>query len=633
MNKKSDPLLLLSVLFLIYAVWANTSGWVLSWLSNLNIKGYIAALIPLFYLFYKVCRSYLSHNFTLRKSIRKLRWSEISWIVVLAVIIAGALLNRPFGWDACAYRLPRVLRWLESNNWCWLNSADDRQDISALAFEWMIAPLYAIFKNDRPLFLINLIPYICMPRLCWLGSRATGINRQWALASSYLIPLGFCFSLQAGGVQNDGIASFFALMPIALLNAQCAPWLSKKWKFGISILSICILSGLKLTNLPLAGIIFIWIIWNYRGDILLYFTDIKWGAIMVVLSFLSSVLPISLANIRFTGHWSGDPGNVYRHKANDPLTAVYANALFCLCDAVSPNPLANRINEFVKGSELLDRHLNKIGQVHPNIKYLKFSSYGYEGQSGASTPIMVGISILWCIGLIFFLKKSRFQFTQFWFLILVSIAYLTFLSNIAVHGSQRHAAAYYPLLVIGMLACSTANFRLLPDKIVQGVIICCSIVTTVTLFLSPVRPLLPQSICDRLDQKGASFQLHQDALHQGELLRRVPAQNVFCVTQWGAITHQMWKPYFRGEMIEINSSSFEPQMLQGRGLIYVTELGVTKRYGLSLEQFFLVLGTHQIIGRESVKDPRSFSSNGILIMVDNLSNIPLTNSNRLYPSS
>jgi hypothetical protein len=229
-KKNSDYICFIAVLYLVYAAWANVSGWFLSGLAQLNTVGYLLATLPLFYVWYRLAQVYVDCGFAGLPQLRRAQTYEIAWIAVVIVIIVGALVNRPFGWDACAYRLPRVLCWLAENQWHWINSADDRQDISAPAFEWMASPLYALFRTDRMLFLINLVPYLCMPRLCWLASRAQGVSRQWSIILSFLVPLGFCFVLQAGGVSNDGLGAFFALLPISMLHGTGFRWLSLKTK-------------------------------------------------------------------------------------------------------------------------------------------------------------------------------------------------------------------------------------------------------------------------------------------------------------------------------------------------------------------------------------------------------------------
>lgn len=629
--RKSDAAGVASVIFLLYAVWANVTGWILSAVHMLNPIGYVATLVPLCYGYWILWSKYRKQGFSFNLSIPKKQFLHIGWILVLFVILIGALAHRPFGWDACAYRLPRVLRWLESAQWRWLNSADDRQDISALAYEWMIAPIYALTQSDRLLFVINIVPFALMPYLCWHSARALCVSWQWSKIQSVLIPLGFCYSLQAGGVSNDGIGAFFALMPIALLAPTCCLWISAKWKMALSILSIAILSAIKLTNVPLAGMLLLWTIWMHRSCLHNYTKNLAPVAVVVIASVFCSILPIAAINWHYTGHYSGDPNNTYQHQSVSAKSALIVNACFLLSDAISPNPIASRMNQWLLENEDLKHCRQTLSQTYPNVKYLSFASYGYDAASGPSFPILIGIPLLLLYGLVFLRKRSGAKPAVWAFFFLILISYLFFMTHVAVHGSQRHAAPYYPVLLLALFGAVSHKCYLLPKWLVNSVIIVSLSVTLINLFLSPVRPILPQAIRNIIDKNGGSFQFHQDAMHQGQILKNISPQRVYAITHWGASTHLLWPPFTSCEVIEINSNDFQQTMLLGDGMLYTTELAIQKRYGLSLIDFLRQLGKHSIVAIEDFKDPRFIGETGLLIHVDDLSKLPISVTTRLYP--
>jgi hypothetical protein len=300
---------------------------------------------------------------------------------------------------------------------------------------------------------------------------------------------------------------------------------------------------------------------------------------------------------------------------------------------VSPNPFAEKLNEIIRQNNVSKKFLDKISESNPNIKYFKFAKYGYDAGSGASTPILVGIPFATVVGLLFYRKIINKPFRYDTALILLVVfAYLVFMTNVSVRGSQRHAATYYPLLAMALAAWAGRRIKILPKYFISFLFIIFSAVTILTLLISPVRPLLPTSVCNYLDQRGGAFGLHKDASLQGNILKKYDNQRIYCVFEWGAVTHRMWRPYFKGEMIEINSSAYDPKAMNGNGLIYVSEVGLKNRYGLLLDDFLSTIGNCQELTRDRTTDARRSSEIGILYWVEDLSKIPSATNTRLYPN-
>ena len=325
----SRTITLVASLFVVFSAWCNVSGWLLSAIGMLGTAGYVLLLVPLVWCMLQILRQYRNDAPTFSiLSRRRLRLWECLFVTVLIVSFVGASTSQPFGWDACAYRIPRVQRWLEEHRWCWLNSADDRMDISALAYEWMVAAQLALLKTDRLLFLINLVPYAMLPGLLFQAASSLGLTRRWALFVAAIIPFGYCYALQSAGLQNDGIGVFFGLSAVVIGRARSAKWLSPLWRYGLCFLSLALLSGLKITSVPLAGVLGIWIAWRERNSLLALLPQPMKVVPIVIACVLCSIIPISIANQIEAGHWSGDPANHYRHKSEHPLAAVSANSLF-----------------------------------------------------------------------------------------------------------------------------------------------------------------------------------------------------------------------------------------------------------------------------------------------------------------
>lgn len=629
--KRTDRIGFLAIMIILYAAWANCTGWLLSIFGALHSIGYLVASLPLWYTGFRFLREYRKQGFRFTGSFRSLRFNDYVWISLVFVILIGAVMNRPLGWDACAYRIPRVLRWLTENHWFWIQSGDDRQDISALAMEWMMAPQYAVFGTDRLLFLLNFLPYVCLPWLCWHVARHLGLKRDWSMIASFLIPMAHCYALSAGGVQNDGLGAFFGMLPLAMLHSTCCQWLKPKNKFYIGLVSLGLLSGIKLSNAPLAGMIGIYLIWNQRSQIIEILQPIRKVFITFLVTVTCSIIPISFINLHYTGGMSGDPENIYGHQAKSFLAGLMGNSLFLLSDGINPNPFSSQLNDLIKKNEFFAEKIARLELNYPNVKYFKFTTYGYDAGSGPSTPLLLSMPALLAFGLLFHRRRIPIELKCLLLPLLISSAYFVFMAKVGVHGSQRHAAPYYPPLVLAVLPFLTRSISLMPRWIVNVCILMTGVLVLINLILSPVRPIIPGSLAQILDRKGGAFELHRDMLRQGDILQGHEDRLILAALQWGAPMHQLWPPFFKGRVIEINSKEYHPSMKHGKGLIYITKTGVEKRFGMRYEDFLLVIGSHRVICLDKSAMGNFHAEAVHLIEVDDLSQLPESAKIRIYP--
>jgi hypothetical protein len=128
---------------------------------------------------------------------------------VLALVV-GAL-YAPANYDALTYRLPRVLHWLAEQRWHWIATNNERMNISASGFEWLMAPVIALARSDRLLFLINVTAYLLMPGMIYGAFTRLGINRRVAWHWMWLLPAGYCYATEAGSIGNDMIGAVYLL--------------------------------------------------------------------------------------------------------------------------------------------------------------------------------------------------------------------------------------------------------------------------------------------------------------------------------------------------------------------------------------------------------------------------------------
>ncbi len=149
--------------------YLNCAGWTLSALHELNAGGYAVALtlglgaLLVFQkksgasLLPKICATKLRHRFC--------KPFPLAFLILATMAFLGGAIYAPTNYDALSYRLPRVLHWLAAEQWHWIHTVFPRLNQRCCGIEWISAPILALLKTDRPLFLINFISFLFLPGL------------------------------------------------------------------------------------------------------------------------------------------------------------------------------------------------------------------------------------------------------------------------------------------------------------------------------------------------------------------------------------------------------------------------------------------------------------------------------------
>ena len=187
-----------------------------------------------------------------KKILRRFRRPLPFCFAVLALLVfLGGVLYPPSNYTGLNYRLARVLQWLAHGQWCWIHTPNFRMNDRACGFEWLTTPLLLFTRSDRALFLINFIPFLLLPGLVFSVFTRLGVRPRVAWHWMWLLPTGYNFLLQAGGIANDIFPAVYAL---AALDFGCRAWVSRRpadlWH---SLLAAALLTGAKASNLPLAA--------------------------------------------------------------------------------------------------------------------------------------------------------------------------------------------------------------------------------------------------------------------------------------------------------------------------------------------------------------------------------------------
>jgi hypothetical protein len=374
-------------------------GWILSAFRQLNVIGYSGVLAITVLLCWRARPNIVGHGLMGRCTRRFRRPLPMLFLVLAGCALVGGLLYAPTNWDALAYRIPRVLHWLDAERWHWIHSNVPRVNIRAAGFEWLMAPLILFTKSDRALFLINFVSFLLLPGLVFSVFTRVGVRPRVAWFWMWLLPGGYVFALQAGSIGNDSFAAVYALAAVDFaLRSQT----SRRFKdFAFSLLAVGLLTGSKATNLPLALPWFIAVLpqlpfWPRHKPVATF-------AISVIAGLIS-FLPTAVLNHLYTGDWTGlslESAVVRNLTANSPLAGITAHSLLLALHNLVPPffPFAGWYNQHFPDF-LPSAALRVIAENFNNLGVFYVSEMpGEDGVSGAGFGLtMLLIASLATIG-------------------------------------------------------------------------------------------------------------------------------------------------------------------------------------------------------------------------------------------
>jgi hypothetical protein len=250
----------------LLAIWIwlcaylNCAGWALSALHQLNAGGYAVALgiFAVAGLIWKMSREgreagegrKFHCGICFKKFLRRFRKPfPFAFLILATMAFLGGVWHAPSNYDALAYRIPRVLHWLDAGRWHWVHTVFDRLNNRSCGIEWISAPVIALLKTIRPLFLVNFISFLFLPGVVFSIFTRLGVRPRVAWHWMWLAPTGYCFLLQAASIGNDLFGALFALAAVDFaLRARTGGAFAA---FSTSILAAAMMTAAKTNNLPL----------------------------------------------------------------------------------------------------------------------------------------------------------------------------------------------------------------------------------------------------------------------------------------------------------------------------------------------------------------------------------------------
>ncbi len=474
----------LFAIWICSCVYLNCIGWLLALLHQLNPVGYVLALMPaaLGWLAWLkknppvFCRSRLARRF--------IQPLPAIYLLLTALIFLGGMLYAPNNFDALTYRLPRMLNWLLSGQCFWISTINERMNYSGVAWEWIAMPILTLTRSDRWLFLINALGFLLLPGLLFSIFRQLGVARKVAWTWMWLLPLAYGYATQAGGIGNDLVGTLFCLLSVYFgFRARHSGKSSDLW---LALLAAALMTGVKLSNLPLAlpCVVAAWpalrVLWQNRiGSLVVMF-----AAVVV------SALPIMAFNQSHTGSWNGDPHNKYEMQLHHPVAGLLGNGFLVAEMSLFPPvlPVSNKIHQ-----RLTDTLPDFLHQQFPRLFMAKMNEIPGEEGAGLNLTITLPLLVVLIVSAGHF--RSWFSLKNVGSLcppvaLATWVAGLVFMAKLGSEAGPRLLLPYYPLALMPLLLLPAQSI-LLRHRTWMVFMALMALGTLPVLLASIARPLWP----------------------------------------------------------------------------------------------------------------------------------------------
>jgi hypothetical protein len=529
----------LAVWWILFCALCSLAGWGLSAIHQLNATGYLLTFLLAFGALLlwskRTGRSLFSRPSFSRLRRRFGRPLPLAFLMLAALAFAGGALYAPNNWDALAYRVPRVLHWLAEGRWHWIHTTFQRVNMRGCGFEWVMAPILALTKTDRLLFLINFISFCFFPGVFFTSLRCLGVKARVAYCWMWILPSGYCFLLQAASLGNDFLPAFFALAAFAYgLRARQAARAGRATgapghgsplgSLWLSMLAIALSTGVKANHLPL-GLLWMVVVapcWRLPRT-----RPVVTLAVCVV-SLAVSFFPTALLNQLYLGDWTGIRADgMGRAKEKRPVTRILANTGVVLLQNFAPPlaPFAASWNRHIaprlassEMNQLFEQEMCRITDACPLFRMQELPMEETAGL-GLGVCALLLLSTVAAFGAKLPAREptppqrrprlrrwvQSLTPAQRWIFGAIAATIAAFLAlSLPNSDEARLMSAYYPILVIPLLALP-GQARIVRRRWWSMAALLVAVMAALPLALSPARPLIPvPALVKALRERGCS---------------------------------------------------------------------------------------------------------------------------------
>lgn len=583
------------------------AGWILSGIHELNRTGYLVFfLLVVIALFFFCWRNLRSHLRNVRNqfwqgwrklSCRFCRPAPFLFLGLLLLALIGGVLYPPTNIDTEAYRIPRVLHWLGQEQWHWIHTYDPRMNSTGCGFEWLSAPLILFTRTDRLVFLINWISYLMLPGMIFSVFTRLEIQPRVAWWWMWFLSSGWCFVMQAGSTGNDSFTAIYALAALDL--ALRAKETRSVRDFWLSMLAAALAGGAKQINLPL---LLPWVI-AAGSSLRLLSTRPMTTVIVGLASLLISALPITIANLVFTGNWMGfsryvsgmeNPLWINAKFDGSPFWGIVGNTFNITIQNLVPPyfPIAERWNAWME----------HFTHTSFGMHFTSFDHFGSLFRFVTETTVGVGTGVCLLVlpAVLAACRSYRANAGSFFFWLRLSpwLALLVLMAKTGSFSAGRYLAPYYPFLLPLILVRPEQHY-LVRKKWWQMLGLLVMLFTALLLMMSFDRPLFPvRTMIGWLQthKPNSGIVLRLEKLYGIHSLSYIDERNPFekdlaqerligCTSDGGLLEPGLWLP-FGCRKVELVRAEDSPQQLRQRGIhIVVVEDLFLQMTGKTIEQW------------------------------------------------
>jgi hypothetical protein len=496
-------------LWICLCAFCNCAGWVLSAFHQLNAAGYAVVFLADLTAVWMVGKRSCEGNcrgWSLRKQRRRFRrLFPLAFLILACMAIWGGAIYAPSNYDGLAYRTPRLLHWLAEGRWHWIHTGFVRLNTRAAGFEWVCAPVIALTKTDRPLFLINVISFLLMPGLVFSLFRRLGVRGRVAWHWMWLAPTGYCYLLQAGSIANDLFSTVLALAAVDYaLRARASQRMGDVW---LSILAAAAMTGSKATTVLL---LLPWLA-ALAPSLKLLRPKVVVTAGVALVAALASFLPSAALNVKYCGDWTGVAAEGADFPKGNSVLRVANNSVLLTIQNLAPPvfPFATAWNQ------AMDRWAPRGWRARLEESFEPVGAHWRLGemQSEEAAGLGFGVTALLLasgVGSLGLRRRNPGEANRaapgvFYARAVMACAWislLVFMAKSGLSGVGRLAAPFY-LLCIPALLVGGGQARIVRAGWWRGAALAVFGLAGLLLVLSPARPLWPANwVLASVDTRG-----------------------------------------------------------------------------------------------------------------------------------
>jgi hypothetical protein len=583
-------------------------GWILSALHQLNATGYAVAfavgLVSAVIWKLKTKAVFFCSRDLAKFRQRFRRPFALAFLILAGMAILGGVLHSPSNYDGLAYRTPRVLQWLAEGRWHWIHTDFHRLNTRGSGFEWVTAPLIALFHTDRLLFIINAICFALLPGRVFSIWTHLGVRGRVAWYWMWLFPTGYCYLLQAGSIANDLFGALAAMAAIEFaLRARRTRRISYVW---LAVLAAGLMTAGKAFNLLL---VLPWMV-AIGPALFLMFRRPLISVLIVMMAASASLLPNAILNYRYCGDWTGQTAeHLVILGSSSPFFRAVVNSVLIPFHNLSPPifPFSHAWQQLMQ--RVISPRLS--AQLYQNFEpgAAKFNLVEMQMEEGAGLGL--GVSVLLLATLIVRSRRRRrlnlttpLRWRNFlqvkWAVPLAAWAGLgIFMTQSGLSCPARYLAPFYPFLIAPLLAGNAREMDWIWGKRWKWAGGMVFLLAGLLIVLCPPRPLWPAVTVLRILGADKSAQplvkrawaVYSVYSQRGNAFRLACARLPVEANPLGLVTSDdpetsLWKPFGTRRIIHICQSDTPEQIRQmGIKYILVSSYIVTRIYQISMDDW------------------------------------------------